>query len=144
MNSLEMPGLKYYYKQVRKSLTAPQAEKDRIIDMLKSNVIEYLAVHANAGVADIIDHFGKPEMFQFEYLATLDDWEINRKVRLQNSFRKWLITLVLALFILLAIICIWLTIEKATGLRLRIRPKLLTTSTVAFLKQALLLTNGPN
>lgn len=101
-----------YYRKIEKALPCSTETKKKILFDLKSNIAEYLDKYPEAEMSDIINHFGAPDLFASEYVASLEDAELNKKVHKSKWIKRGVIIAVIAVILLSAITTIWVISEN--------------------------------
>lgn len=101
-----------YYRKIEKALPCSAETKKKILFDLKSDIAEYLDEYPEAEMSDIINHFGTPDLFASEYVASLDDAELNKKVHKSKWIKRGIIIAVAAIVLLTAITTIWVIAEN--------------------------------
>lgn len=102
-----------YYRKIEKALPCSAETKKKILFDLKSDIAEYLDEYPEAEMSDIINHFGTPDLFASEYVASLDDAELNKKVHKSKWIKRGIIIAVAAIVLLTAITTIWVIAENS-------------------------------
>lgn len=64
-------------------------------------------------MSDIINHFGTPDLFASEYVASLEDAELNKKVHKSKWIKRGVVIAVIAFILLTAITTIWVIAENS-------------------------------
>ena len=77
-----------YYRKIEKALPCSTETKKKILFDLKSNIAEYFDEYPEAEMSDIINHFGTPDLFASEYVASLEDAELNKKVHKSKWIKR--------------------------------------------------------
>lgn len=77
-----------YYRKIEKALPCSAETKKKILFDLKSNIAEYFDEYPEAEMSDIINHFGTPDLFASEYVASLEDAELNKKVHKSKWIKR--------------------------------------------------------
>lgn len=80
-----------YYRKIEKALPCSAETKKKILFDLKSNIAEYFDEYPEAEMSDIINHFGTPDLFASEYVASLEDAELNKKVHKSKWIKRGVI-----------------------------------------------------
>ena len=101
-----------YYRKIEKALPCSAETKKKILFDLKSNIAEYLDEYPEAEMSDIINHFGTPDLFASEYVASLEDAELNKKVHKSKWIKRGVIIAVAVVVLLTAITTIWIIAEN--------------------------------
>ena len=105
----EMDGeLKQYYKSISRALVCDKKEKRHILDAIKNSIDCYISDNPDAGVMDIIAHFGSANDVAAEYYNGETPWEITTKIKNgKQIIRVVVIAIAIALLVyLLAIVAI--------------------------------------
>lgn len=102
-----------YYRKIEKALPCSAETKKKILFDLKSNIAEYFDEYPEAEMSDIINHFGTPDLFASEYVASLEDAELNKKVHKSKWIKRGVIIAVIAFILLTAITTIWVIAENS-------------------------------
>ena len=92
-----------YHRKIEKALPCSTETKKKILFDLKSNIAEYFDEYPEAEMSDIINHFGTPDLFASEYVASLEDAELNKKVHKSKWIKRGVIIAVIAVILLSAI-----------------------------------------
>lgn len=87
---------------MRKRYPVQQKQKKKILFDLKSNIAEYFDEYPEAEMSDIINHFGTPDLFASEYVASLEDAELNKKVHKSKWIKRGVIIAVIAFIVIIA------------------------------------------
>lgn len=91
-----------YYRKIEKALPCSAETKKKILFDLKSNIAEYFDEYPEAEMSDIINHFGTPDLFASEYVASLKDAELNKKVHKSKWIKRGVIIAVIAFIVIIA------------------------------------------
>lgn len=91
-----------YYRKIEKALPCSAETKKKILFDLKSNIAEYFDEYPEAEMSDIINHFGTPDLFASEYVASLEDAELNKKVHKSKWIKRGVIIAVIAFIVIIA------------------------------------------
>ena len=91
-----------YYRKFEKALPCSAETKKKILFDLKSNIAEYFDEYPEAEMSDIINHFGTPDLFASEYVASLEDAELNKKVHKSKWIKRGVIIAVIAFIVIIA------------------------------------------
>ncbi len=102
-----------YYRKIEKALPCSAETKKKILFDLKSNIAEYFDEYPEAEMSDIINHFGTPDLFASEYVASLEDAELNKKVHKSKWIKRGVIIAVAVVVLLTAITTIWVIAENS-------------------------------
>ena len=102
-----------YYRKIEKALPCSAETKQKILFDLKSNIAEYFDEYPEAEMSDIINHFGTPDLFASEYVASLEDAELNKKVHKSKWIKRGVIIAVAVVVLLTAITTIWVIAENS-------------------------------
>ena len=111
-------GLKKYYREIGKSLSCSNKEKERILDSIKSSVECYLFENPDASIDDILKKFGSAKEIAEEYYNNESTEDISTKIKIK---KKILVCVVASLAIALVmysivIVSAWIAdIEKTNG-----------------------------
>ena len=97
---MESKAAKRYLAQLRRALTCPGADRERLLDRGRTLLKEYLEEAPNAGYEALTAAFGRPEDFAAEMLAQLPP-ETVEKARKRRKYMRWGTAAVLAITLLL-------------------------------------------
>ena len=78
---------KIYCRRIRKRIVGPRREKAVFLEPLKGSVEEYQQEHPDATLAELCDHFGKPETIANDYISTLDDEFVRKRLFRAKAIR---------------------------------------------------------
>ena len=92
-----------YYKDIDRILTEMGKDKESISKLLKNGVEEFVAIHPDAEMEEIIREFGKPEEYVQEYISTLPPNEVSDKIAKSRKI-KMRVGIACGLVVLIAII----------------------------------------
>ena len=101
-----------YYRKIEKALPCSAETKKKILFDLKSDIAEYLDEYPEAEMSDIINHFGTPDLFASEYVASLDDAELNKKVHKSKWIKRGVVIAVAAVIVIIATAATIMTIKN--------------------------------
>ncbi len=111
-------GLKKYYREIGKSLSCSNKEKERILDSIKSSVECYLFENPDASIDDILKKFGSAKEIAEEYYNNESTEDISTKIKIKKKILVCVVaSLAIALVmygIVIASACI-ADIEKTNG-----------------------------
>lgn len=100
-----------YIRQVGKS--CPYSFRRKLLSELQSNLSDFLSVHPDCTMEDVLSHFGSPEKFADEYILAMDS--IGRQTMLQKGrFFKKVVCVGMTLVLLIVIsAAAWIVHENA-------------------------------
>ena len=114
MGSIGEKDLLKYYKEIEKTLACDKKQKQSILHNLDCNVQEYREQNPNASLEEIITHFGEPKLFAGEMLASLDEGELNTKMKKAKN-TKQIVVICCAVVLLVALFAFgWMIVENRT------------------------------
>ena len=67
MTTLE-PALRQYYREIRSYLPCSRKHKDRILNEIRTNILQYLEENPEVDFAGIQAHFGSPKTIAAAYV----------------------------------------------------------------------------
>lgn len=105
MNEITKTDINEYLKQIRLLLPISGKEERTFLHDFKNAVEEYIEANPNCSFCDIKERFGKPEDIVHEYITTLDQFQLCRRIKLRYLIKR-------AIFIILILTAI-LTTYKA-------------------------------
>ena len=91
MTTLES-ALRQYYCEIRSYLPCSRKHKDRILNEIRTNILQYLEENPEVDFAGIQAHFGTPKTIAAAYVDDMDTEELLHALRV----RKKIITTVVA------------------------------------------------
>lgn len=78
---------KIYCRRIRKRIVGTRREKAAFLEPLKGSVEEYQQEHPDATLAELCDHFGKPETIASDYISTLDEEFVRKRLFRAKAIR---------------------------------------------------------
>ena len=92
-----------YYKEIDRILTEMGKDKESISKLLRDGVEEFVAIHPEAGMDEIIREFGTPEEYVREYISTMPPSEVSDKIAKSRKI-KMRVGIACGLVVLVAIV----------------------------------------
>ena len=96
---------KIYCRRIRKRIVGTRREKAVFLEPLKGSVEEYQQEHPDATLAELCDHFGKPETIANDYISTLDDEFVRKRLFRAKAIRIGVIIVAAIAAVALGAIC---------------------------------------
>lgn len=96
MSQITERELKEYFKQIKLLLPIYTKEEKRFISDLRAAVDEYLEQNPNCTAEEFWDHFDEPAEAVYNYLSSLEQVNLCKKVKI----RKYLIKLIIVIAII--------------------------------------------
>lgn len=95
--------LKQYFKQIK--LLLPIYSKDEKIFMkdLQQSMQDYIEEHPACTYEDIVDHFEEPADVVHNYISSLDQFQLCKRISLKRTVRNAIVIVVIAV---IAALCI--------------------------------------
>jgi len=99
MGQINRHEIKCYLREIHKQLPLPRKRKRQVVLDLEQSILEYIEKNPDQSMDDIAKHYGSPDEFSGEYIASLDEKDIKRTIK-QRGLLKKAIIIGLAIFIL--------------------------------------------
>ncbi len=102
-----------YYKDIKKALRCSPKAKQMILQSVQADVDEYIEANPEATLTDIQNHFGAPNAYAQECIASMDNSEVYRAIKSKNlRNRVWLYTGI-AVVLIVAVFAIGIAITNS-------------------------------
>lgn len=96
---------KAYCKRIKRRIVGTRREKAAFLEPLKGSVEEYQLEHPEATLAELCDHFGKPETVASDYISTLDEEFVRKRLFRAKTIRIGVIIVAAIAAVALGAIC---------------------------------------
>lgn len=103
MKNQHLPELSTYYNEISKFLPCKAGIKKSFICDLKERVSVFFEVHTDANMADVLEHFGRPEEIAATFLESLCPKDIKKVMSLKKVIITGFVTVLAFLLVYLVL-----------------------------------------
>ncbi len=96
MHKISQTELKQYFKQIKLLLPIYGKEEKVFINDLKKAVDAYVEEHPDCTYADILERFEEPAEVVYNYIASLDQHALCKRISLRKTIKRAIIIVVIA------------------------------------------------
>lgn len=94
-NQNQKKWAKYYYRDIRRLLKCPRQTRQRLMGDLQNSIENYLEDYPDATQDQLISHFGSPDEIARDYLASLDQEELQKQISRNSTVRRNLLIILI-------------------------------------------------
>lgn len=91
MNQITKEQLKQYFKQIKLLFPIYGKDEKRFLSDFQVTVEEYVEHHSDCSLNDVVERFGEAEDVVHDYITTLDQSQLCKRINLRNVIKKVLI-----------------------------------------------------
>lgn len=95
--------LKQYLKEIRLLLPIYGKEEQIFFKDLKKSITEYIELNPGYTWEDVICHFGEPEDVVYNYITSLDQSQLCKRISLRKTINKAIVMITVAILVVLSI-----------------------------------------
>lgn len=103
MNQISNEQIKQYFKQIKLLLPIYSKEEKEFIKDLQKAVQDYIEEHPACTYEDILDRFEEPADVVHNYISSLDQYQLCKRISLKKTVRTAVIIIVVAVIAALSI-----------------------------------------
>ncbi len=95
--------LKQYLKEIRLLLPICGKAEQIFIKDLKESITEYIELNPGCAWEDVISHFEEPEDAVYNYLTSLDQPQLCKRISLRKTITKAIVIITVAVVVVLSV-----------------------------------------
>ena len=103
MHKISQTELKQYFKQIKLLLPIYGKEEKVFINDLKKTVDAYVEEHPDCTYADILERFEEPAEVVYNYISSLDQHALCKRISLRKTIKRAIIIVVIAAVVAFAV-----------------------------------------
>lgn len=107
--------LNQYYQEVRRHLSCPKGEQDRLLAQAHQMVVELQESDPNLGYSDIVDFLGEPQELASTFMERMDPAMVEGYKKKKKRIRISIVAFVAALIAALSIFSIYVIQLKSNA-----------------------------
>ena len=105
--------LNQYYQEVRRHLSCPKGEQDRLLAQAHQMVMELQESDPNLGYSDVVDFLGEPQELASTFMERMDPAKVEAYQKKKKRIRISIVAFVVALIAALSIFSIYVVRLKS-------------------------------
>lgn len=105
--------LNQYYQEVRRHLSCPKGEQDRLLAQAHQMVMELQESDPNLGYSDVVDFLGEPQELASTFMERMDPAMVEGYKKKKKRIRISIVAFVVALIAALSIFSIYVVQLKS-------------------------------
>lgn len=105
--------LNQYYQEVRRHLSCPKGEQDRLLAQAHQMVMELQESDPNLGYSDVVDFLGEPQELASTFMERMDPAKVEAYQKKKKRIRISIVAFVVALIAALSIFSIYVVQLKS-------------------------------
>lgn len=105
--------LECFCKEVKSLLLCSNAEKEKFLCGLRTNIEEYLDDHPDITMKELQAHFGKPEDVANSYQYAIGEAEVRKRIRKKRQL-WYFMAFAMAMVVIVGLILLAISMTKAT------------------------------
>lgn len=91
MNQITKEQLKQYFKQIKLLFPIYGKDEKKFLSDFQVSVEDYIDHYSDCSLNDVVEHFGTAEDIVHDYITTLDQTQLCKRINLRNVIKKVLI-----------------------------------------------------
>lgn len=103
MNPISNEQIKQYFKQIKLLLPIYSKEEKEFVKDLQKAVQDYIEEHPACTYEDILNRFEEPADVVHNYISSLDQYQLCKRISLKKTVRTAVIIIVVAVIVALSI-----------------------------------------
>ena len=108
--------LSKYYKEIKHALPCSRRERDEIMQIIESNVSDYVQDHPDATMASIEQHFGTPVSIAASYIDSVDCEKIINRMHMRKTIKRTVIVAATVIVLLWCAVIGWAIVKETQHL----------------------------